>query len=229
MQEAAKPLTDAQIEQLELDYQGRAGSLLAVDDWVGRMVKTLRRTGQLRRTLIMFTSDNGWLHGQHRITGDKFLPYEESLRVPLVLRGPGIPAGRVVRGQVSNVDFAPTLLDAARAEAGRTLDGISLLPAAHKPKRLPRRALEIEALARLFEGDIPVNAWDRPYTGVRTERYTYVVWTETAEVEMYDRQADPYQLENVADDPAYDAVEARLADRLEQLEDCAGEACLVGP
>jgi len=229
MLEAATPLTQSQIAQLELDYQGRIGSLLAVDDQVGRMVETLQKTGQLGRTLIMFVSDNGWLQGEHRITGDKFLPYEESLRVPLVLRGPGIPAGRVVHGQVSDIDFAPTLLDAARASAGRTMDGISLLPAVHNPKKLPSRALEIEALARLFEGNIPVNAWDRPYKGVRTERYTYVVWSETGEEELYDRQADPYQLQNVADDPAFAAIKARLAGKLEQLEDCAGAACQVAP
>lgn len=229
MLEDAKLMTPAQIEQLELDYQGRVGSLLAVDDWVGRMVETLRRTGQLGRTVIMFVSDNGWLQGEHRITGDKFLPYEESVRIPLVMRGPGIPAGRTVQGQVSNVDLAPTLLDVANADPGRTMDGISLLPAIYNPKKLPSRALHIEALARLFEGDIPINRWDRPYSGVRTERYTYVVWTETGEIELYDRQRDPYQLQNVADDPAYAAVKARLATKLDQLEDCAGAACQVAP
>ena len=94
------------------------GSLLAVDDHVKKLVGILRKTGQLKNTLIMFLSDNGWLQGQHRIPGDKFLPYEESLRVPLILRGPGVPAGRTVRGQVANIDFAPTLLDAARARRG---------------------------------------------------------------------------------------------------------------
>ena len=229
MLEDAKLMTPEQIEQLELDYQGRAGSLLAVDDWVGRMVETLRRTGQLGRTVILFVSDNGWMQGEHRITGDKFLPYEESVRIPLVMRGPGIPAGRTVQGQVSNIDLAPTLLDIARAKAGRTMDGISLVPAIHNPKKLPNRALQIEALARLFEGNIPINRWDRPYSGVRTERYTYVVWTETGEVELYDRQTDPYQLQNVADNPGYASVKARLASRLDQLEDCAGASCQVAP
>ncbi len=94
-------------------------------------------TDQLKNTLIVFVSDNGWLQGEHRITGDKFLPYEESLRVPLILRGPGVPAGQTVQGQVSNVDFAPTLLDAAGASAGRTMDGVSLLPTARNPSRRP--------------------------------------------------------------------------------------------
>jgi N-acetylglucosamine-6-sulfatase len=227
--DAAPPMTEAQIAQLELDYQGRAGSLLAVDDHVAELVETLRSTHQLKNTLIVFLSDNGWLQGEHRITGDKFLPYEESLRIPLILRGPGVPAGRTVKGQVSNIDFAPTLVDAADATAGRTMDGVSLLPTVRHHKRRPDRALEIEALAPLFAGNIPINAWDRPYTGVRTDRYTYVVWTETGEKELYDRREDPYQLGNVAGDPAYAEIEARLAAKLVKLDRCKGEACNVKP
>ncbi len=228
-QEKAQPLSEEDIAQLELDYQGRIGSLLAVDDHVAKLVKTLRRTDQLDNTTIMFVSDNGWLHGEHRIPGDKFLPYEESLRVPLVMRGPGIPKGQSIDRQVGNIDFAPTLVDIANATAGRTMDGISLVPAIQDPKRLPKRAIELEALRPLFVGDIPVNGWDRPYTGVRTERYTYVVWTDTGEIEFYDRKTDPYQLENRADDATYAAVMQRLAAKLRRLKDCEGAACDVKP
>ena len=163
--------------------------------------------------MIVFLSDNGWMQGEHRIPGDKFLPYEESLRVPLVIRGPGVPKGQTVHGQVSNIDFAPTLVDLANATAGRTMDGVSLVPTIRNPKRLPERAIEIEALEALFGNSAASRStrWDRPYTGVRTDRYTYVVWTETGEVELYDRKVDPYQLENRAGDPAYAAVERRLA------------------
>jgi arylsulfatase A-like enzyme len=179
----------------------------------------------------MFVSDNGWLQGEHRITGDKFLPYEESLRIPLILRGPGVPKNRTIEGQVGNIDFAPTLLDAANAKgkAKRTMDGVSLLPTARRPARRPNRVLQIEALAPLFEGNIPINAWDRPYTGVRTDRYTYVVWTETSEEELYDRQLDPYQLTNLASNPGYAAIKANLAAKLELLENCRGRSCLVKP
>jgi arylsulfatase A-like enzyme len=226
---AAPSMSQAQIDQLALDYQGRAGALMAVDDHVAKMVKILKKTHQLKDTLIVFVSDNGWLQGQHRITGDKFLPYEESLRVPLIVRGPGVPKGQTISGQVSNIDFAPTLLDFANAKPGRTMDGVSLLPTIRKPKKRPDRALEIEALAPLFAGQIPVNAWDRPYTGVRTDQYTYVVWTETGEEELYDRAADPYQLDNVAADPAYAAIKAELASKLVALEHCSGAACNVAP
>ena len=228
VQDGAPELTDAQIAQLQLDYEGRAGSLLAVDDHVKQLVKVLRRTGQLDNTLIVFLSDNGWLQGEHRIPGDKFLPYEEAIRVPFILRGPGVPAGRVVRGQVANVDFAPTLVDVAGARAGRTMDGTSLMPAARDPRRRPNRAIGLEALNRLFDGDFgPFNAWDRPYTGVRTDRYTYAVYTETGERELYDRRKDPHQLRNVAADPAYAAVVKRLEAKRLRLGSCRGSSCRV--
>ena len=226
------PLTDAQVQQLKLDYQGRIGALLAVDDHVKTLVSILERTHQLDNTLIVFVSDNGWLQGQHRVPGDKFLPYEESLRVPFILRGPGIPKGRVVHGQVANIDFAPTLVDAAHAHAGRVMDGVSLLPTARNPARRPNRAIEVEALRRLFLGDFPAmfNGWDRPYKGVRTDRYTYVEYTEAGDKELYDRQKDPYEIDNVAGTPAYATVQAHLAKVLAKLNTCRGaRACDVAP
>jgi N-acetylglucosamine-6-sulfatase len=229
LREAAPTMTDAQIQQLQLDYEGRIGSLLAVDDHVKRLVSTLRSTGQLKNTLIVFLSDNGWLQGEHRVTGDKFLPYEESVRIPFILRGPGVPANRTVRGQVANIDFAPTLLDAAGAKAGRTMDGVSLLPTARNPRKRPKRLIEIEALEPLFAGDIPVNEWDRPYKGVRTDRYTYVVYNETGEQELYDRRKDPGELRNVAADPAYAEIRAKLAAKLVKLDRCKGRSCNVKP
>src|SRR5437764_12884432 len=133
MRTHAPSLTTEQIRQLRLDYQGRIGSLLAVDDHVKQLVKILSSTNQLKNTLVVFVSDNGWLQGQHRIPGDKFLPYDESLRVPLILRGPGVPAGQTVHGPVSNIDFAATLLDVANAHAGWAQAGVSLLPAGRHP------------------------------------------------------------------------------------------------
>ena len=148
LQDKAPLLDSDDIAQLQLDYQGRAGSLMAVDEGVGDLVKTLRNTHQLKNTTIVFLSDNGWLQGEHRIPGDKYLPYEESLRVPLIIRGPGIPKGVKRGGQVSNVDFAPTLLDIAGAKPGRTMDGVSLLPATKSKKRMPDRAIAIATSVR---------------------------------------------------------------------------------
>ena len=102
-------------------------SLLAVDDAVKRIVGRLRKTGDLRKTYIVFTSDNGLQLGAHRLLFKDFL-YEESTRVPLVIRGPGFPAGAVRQQLVSNVDLAPTIVQLTKARAGLTMDGRSLLP-----------------------------------------------------------------------------------------------------
>ena len=229
MRDHAPELSAEQIEQLQLDYEGRIGSLLAVDDHAKKLMATLRSTHQLDNTLVVFVSDNGWMQGEHRIPGDKFLPYEESLRVPFILRGPGIPAGKTVRTQVSNIDFAATLLDIANARPGRTLDGVSLMPTVRHPERSPNRIVEIEAPRPLFEQDVPVNAWDRPYKGVRTGRYTYVVYTESGDEELYDRRKDPAQLRSVAADPAYAKVKGRLKVKLKKLDRCRGSSCRVKP
>jgi len=128
---------------------------------------------------------------------------------------------------VTNVDFAPTLLAAARANAGRLQDGRSLWPTIRDPAKRPRRTLEIEATAPLFEADVPVNAWDQPYTGVRTDRYTYVVYRDTGDEQLYDRKADPYELNNLASDPAHAQIKSVLAARLAKLAHCKGAACNV--
>ncbi len=127
-------LSQAEIDQLQLNYEGRIGSLRAVDDHVGKLVKTLRKTGQLRNTMIMFLSDNGWLQGEHRIPGDKFLPYEESIRIPLIIRGPGVPAGQDDQGAGRQHRLRP---DPARRRQGeaRAQDGRRLADADHAQAR----------------------------------------------------------------------------------------------
>jgi hypothetical protein len=102
------------------------------------------------------------------------------------------------------------------------------MPGLRDPRKRPDRAIGLEALKRLFGGDFgPFNAWDRPYTGVRTDRYTYAVYTETGEKELYDRKKDPHQLENVAADPAYADVLEQLAAKLSKLRNCKGRSCQV--
>src|SRR3712207_919128 len=100
---------------------------MGVDEGVARIVEALRRTGELDNTLIVYMSDNGFMHGEHRALAEKVLPYEESIRIPLVMRGPGVPRGRLDRRLVGNVDVVSTILDAADVVPGRIQDGRSLL------------------------------------------------------------------------------------------------------
>src|SRR6185436_10665772 len=116
------------------------------DEMVARLVGALAETGELDRTLFVFTSDNGFFHGEHRIKDGKFLPYEEAIRVPLLVRGPGFPAGAAAKQLVANIDLAPTLLFAAGATAGRQLDGVPLQALAADPTVERSRALLLEAL-----------------------------------------------------------------------------------
>jgi N-acetylglucosamine-6-sulfatase len=211
--------TDADVARLTRNHQGRMAALQAVDEGVARLVRTLRATKQLDDTVIVFTSDNGWVEGQHRIAGDKFVPYEASLQIPLVVRGPGVRRGRKVGTQVSNVDLTATLLDLAGGRAhGRTLDGRSIL------RRLPERAMPIEATGKLFAAEGFPQEYDQPYTGVRTKTRKYVKWA-SGEEELYDLEHDPDELHSRAADPAWAAEKRALAELAGKLHRCRGAAC----
>jgi arylsulfatase A-like enzyme len=207
------PLTAEQITNIERRYRCRVESLLAVDEGVARILDALARSGELADTLFIYTSDNGFFHGEHRIPGGKHRLYEPSARVPLLLRGPGIPANVTVADLAVNADLAPTILEAAGATAGRAIDGRSLIGAAEHPGRLQGRAILIET---------------RNYSAVRTARYKYAVH-DTGEVELYDLQNDPDELQSLHTDPAFDQVESALATLLSNIQSCSGAACQALP
>lgn len=223
----ADPMTQMRKTQLETNFRGRMGSVKAVDDGLKKLIDTLTSTKQLTNTLILFTSDNGWLQGEHRVPGDKYLPYEESIRIPFLMRGPGIPSGRKISQLVTNVDFTATLLEAAKATAGRTQDGISLLGLAKGTQTPAARAISLEATAPLFADASLPQQWDQPYKGVRTDRWKYVVWG-SGDKELYDLQADPYEMTNLADNPSFASVQATLAAKATALQTCIGVSCRVG-
>ncbi|MSX01769.1 MAG: sulfatase-like hydrolase/transferase [Actinobacteria bacterium] len=209
------------------DYtRGRAGASMALDDQVAKTVAQLKKSGQLEKTLIIFTSDNGWLLGEHNIPGDKYMPYEESIHVPLLMRGPGIPKGKVNDALVANVDLSPTIVDATGATAGRQTDGMSLLKLIKNPS-LARTAVPLEATRKLFvkPGAYP-NQWDVPYYGVRTKDYMYAKYTGTGEEELYNLVSDPYEMNNLASVPSSAAKLAEMAQLALELSTCRGSACV---
>src|SRR5690606_5913582 len=107
----------------QVHYQRALESLLAVDEAVERIVDALERTGELENTVILYTSDNGYLQGEHRFRDAKTLPYEEAIRVPLLVRGPGFPTGATAPQLTANIDLAPTILDLAGVEGSLVADG----------------------------------------------------------------------------------------------------------
>src|SRR4051794_4876580 len=135
------PLRKSAMDRIAEHFRQRQRSLLAVDDAVQAIVGALREQGELRNTYILFTSDNGYMQGEHDVPSGKMLPYDPSTQVPLLISGPGIRSGRVSHELVGNIDLAPTILQVARARAGLALDGRPLIPFARDPARRSRRAL----------------------------------------------------------------------------------------
>jgi arylsulfatase A-like enzyme len=216
------PLGGPDAEALQEAYQQRLESLLAVDEAVAGVVAELRRRGALGRTLVLFTSDNGFFHGEHRVRTGKTLLYEPSVRVPFVVRGPGVPRGLRLEQPVANVDLAPTIVAAAGATAERTPDGLSLLPLFADP------GLEWGRDILLERGPGTVSLGERVTTAVRTPRFVYAEHLN-GERELYDLAVDPNELQSLHLDPGYDAAEAELSRRLALLRNCAGPACSRGP
>ncbi|MBA2763697.1 MAG: sulfatase [Thermoleophilaceae bacterium] len=216
-------LDEQQLDLIDCHHRARARSVLDVDRYVGQMLDVLERAGELDNTFVIFTSDNGFLTGQHRIPSGKVLPYDEATRVPLIVRGPGIPEGIERRQLVSNVDWAATILDIAGARSGRVLDGLSLLAAARDNESARGRELLLEAgRSEPYPGNrAPA------YQALRTSRWLYVEY-EDRQRELYDVRADPDQANNLAAQGGAKKIRAALRERLDVLRDCAGAACRVG-
>jgi N-acetylglucosamine-6-sulfatase len=220
-------LTQQQVNQVDARYRWRAESVLGVDDLVQNVVSTLKETGELKNTVILFTSDNGFFHGEHRVPLGKVRVYEPSIRVPLEIRAPGMPKG-VHRSQpVGNVDLTETILDFAHARAGRKEDGMSLRKIMLEKRYWPGRAMDLETY---FTPDTTEDPEDPPlnYQGVRTDRYLYANYG-SGEQELYDLRNDPFELQNAVNNPAYAAVKSSLQRLLGVLANCAGRTCRAKP
>jgi arylsulfatase A-like enzyme len=203
------PLDEGRIAAIQRRYRCELESLLAVDDGVKQVVDTLEAKGDLDDTLLVYTSDNGYFHGEHRIADEKGRVYEESVRVPLLIRGPGIPPGVSVDPLVTNADLAPTVVDAADVVPRLEMDGRSLLPVIERPWIERNRMLLIE---------------EPTVKAIRTPRFTYAEH-KSGERELYDLRNDPYELQSLDQAPAYEAVKGTLRARLRKLEACVGASC----
>jgi N-acetylglucosamine-6-sulfatase len=216
-----RPLINArQRAAIEENWQQRRESLTAVDEAVASVVETLRAAGELDNTLVIFTTDNGFFHGEHRIRNGKVQHYEESTRLPLVMRWTGnrsLPRGVHARQLSSNVDDAATIVAAARATPGLVLDGTSLLALWRDNKKELGRDLLIDNMPGVIHFD-----------AIRSPSFKYVEH-QNGDRELYDLSRDPYELESQHVNPAYNEVKAALANRLHALVKCAGGSCRSGP
>lgn len=215
------PLSEREIARMDRLYKLRLESLQAVDEAVESFVQSLEAVGALKNTYILFTSDNGFRFGQHRLPAGKGNLYEEEIRVPLIVRGPDVPLGDTVAALTSNVDLAPTLAELGGAMLSSAVDGVSLVPLLRGAPELARSAVLVERGR---------HAW-----AVRSRDHVYMVWPDiiidgrlSLQREWYNMREDPYQLEN-----EYGTLDPRFRARLEMLaaymRTCVGGACSQPP
>ena len=207
-------------------YRNRWESMISVDDGVARIMEALRRAGKLDSTIIIFTSDNGFMLGEHRIPLGKGLLYEESSHLPFIMKIPGMSGSRTIDKLVANVDIAPTILEIAGGSpcatindvsTCREMDGRSFLALSKKKITTWRTALLLESPA---------------YSAVRTNDYAYGVYS-TGEKELYNftdnacHRADPYELESQHKNSCYqtNGTMNELQRLLDALKTCSGAVC----
>jgi arylsulfatase A-like enzyme len=186
--------------------------LSSVDDGLGEIYDLLRKKGILDNTVIVFAGDNGFFHGEHG-KGDKRLAYNESMRIPLVMRYPKIAkAGKTVSEMVLNADIAPTFLEVAGVKIPEQMQGKSLIPLLESKKDGWRKSFLFTYWPDLIYS-IP------RITAIRTERYLYSTTPDLNDIdELYDEQADPAELNNLADNPKFSELKKKLSKELEQLK-----------
>jgi arylsulfatase A-like enzyme len=184
----------------------------------------------LENTYIFFVSDNGFHLGEHSLPSGKGTPYEEDIRVPLMVRGPGIEPGTIVNQMSANIDLAPTIADIADVDAPDFVDGRSFLPCLTSEDVPWRDGLLIEfgyideeALADPETDNLLVDVAGGAFRGIRGENFVYVEYAN-GELEFYDLTNDPYQLENLAGTLSADKLEI-LHTKLETLKYCQGSDC----
>jgi N-acetylglucosamine-6-sulfatase len=226
-----RPLTPRRDAAILTRKRQRWASLLAVDEAVAAIVGELRRAGELDDTYVIFTSDNGYMQGEHRVPLGKMLPYDPSTQVPLMIRGPRIPRGRRTKALVGNIDLAPTVLDATPAEARRRLDGRSILPFARNVRLRSLRPLLHETVGNGAGGRINTREGARgeqtrvpAWRAVRTTRWLFVDY-KGGQRELYDLKRDPSEMRSLSRDPRFRVRLRTLRRILGDLTRCKGRAC----
>lgn len=194
---------------------GRLRMLAAVDESLGGLMRDLEQTGELERTLIVVTSDHGYFYGEHGLSVERRLAYEEGIRIPLLMRLPGeIKAGSKATDMVLTIDLAPTLLEFAGLTPPATMQGRSLVSI------LKGHATEWRGdfLIEYFTDTVFPRIQQMGYQAVRTQRWKLIHYTELPGMdELYDLDADPYEMKNLTADPSARAMRDKLQTRIGHL------------
>jgi arylsulfatase A-like enzyme len=220
-----KPLRESRKRTIDFRYRQRARSVLAVDRMLGRLRRELDALGIADETYVVFSSDNGFHMGEHRLAPGKFTAFDSDIRVPLIVAGPGVGRGRSVDALAQNIDLAPTFERIAGARVPADVDGRSLLPLLRGRRPVDWRTDAVLEHNRGVSNRDPdqqsrVSGNPPTYDGLRMEDATYVEY-ETGEREYYDLRSDPAQLTNLYDSLGREQRD-ELARRLDRLTRCSG-------
>jgi arylsulfatase A-like enzyme len=244
-------LSATEIHTYRVYYQNCLNALVSVDEGVKQILDQLTALGRINNTYVIFTSDNGFFFGQHRLVGGKFLAYEPATHLPLIIRGPGIEPNTKSGQLVSTIDIAPTILELAGVSPDKSIDGTSMVPFMTDPSLRTRRPLLFESFVQTNDVEQDGNAATgesttsagRPrgklegaaahasvvappknYYGIRLGPYKYIEWPD-GEKELYDVNTDPYELNNIVRDKNYTPIRNFLHEELVRLEECSGRTC----
>lgn len=251
---APHPMQHSSINDLDGYFRDRWRTLLSVDDLVEDVVSTLDAQKLLEDTYIIFSSDNGFHLGQFSLPQDKRQLYEFDVRVPFMIRGPGIMANKTLQNPILNIDIAPTVVELAGGKAPQTMDGQSILPLLKSDSKSDLEekkanwrtdfliqhygegALKIQGCPHLSAGVyncwpncVCEDAWNNTYSCVRSlsssENMMYCEFNDhEAFVEVYDVKSDPHQLKNVFKEQSPKFLAAKHR-RLVDLATCSGASC----
>jgi len=200
-----------EVQSMIVDYEKQAEMMSAVDEGVGKLLETLTKSGKLGETVIIFTSDNGFMYGEHNRRW-KCFPWEESVRAPLIVWAPGlVPQARRSNALVSHTDLLVTVLDLAGGDRPDGCYGVSLAPL------LTGRASTVrDSVLTQYTRD-----QDRPdrcgtWRSVITADHKLTRWRETGKIQLFSLSEDPYELNDLANDPSAAAVRKRMVGMLDQ-------------
>ncbi|XP_041366785.1 N-acetylglucosamine-6-sulfatase-like [Gigantopelta aegis] len=250
IEQAITPMPHDTVTAIDDIFRNRWRTLLSVDDMVEDVVKMLQVKRLLENTYIFFSSDNGYHLGQFSLPNDKRQLYEFDIRVPLMVRGPGIEPKHVSLATVLNIDLAPTFLDLARIRPPSDMDGVSMVPILHPSKTtfedIGRNFLvehygehtdEIancpqykdQGMANCNNHCVCEDSWNNTYTCLRsTTQENIYKFCELKDnqnfVEMYNLMLDPLEIMNVAKTASPELV-SHLSQELSFLSTCSGKSC----
>jgi N-acetylglucosamine-6-sulfatase len=212
------------IASLKDEYRQRVGSVQTLDSQIARLMTTLQQTGELPSTYVIFTSDNGYLMGEHRHY-EKRVPYEEAVNVPLIVSGPGVEQGAVRSHLVQDTDFYPTFAQIVGATTPTFVDGRSFRGALNAPSNGGISAADWSRDIQLIEGGANLGASPPEYHGiVSRDDEKFVIWPTSSDEEYYDLTNDPNELAGGTGSLTSARLQT-LRDRAKALAKCSGASC----